>query len=433
MNWLRSLWRFFKYTAYALFGYGVCLPLGLLIPRRRDLAVFLEASDGVFSDNVKYLYLYVNRRGRQGPVQCVYLTRSRALRDLLKSQGLPAEWFPSMRSLWLLLRARLMIADSTRWAFVFRRFLLARAVKIQLWHGVPLKAIERDVFSGPLSLRRRRAPRGWMQALAFRWRDFWQDLLWGVVGMYPTYDFLLSHSAAWTRVSYRSAFRARFLFEDGFPRIEGIFWDDESGKWIGADLDCLERVRQHRAGGGKVILYAPTFRDTGGNAIADGALEIARLDAFAQRHQALILFKFHVSGDAMDQVRQARSILCHSSRSDVYPLFPLIDLMITDYSSIYFDYLFLDRPVVFFCYDLEKYQSRDRPLYFSYEEMTPGPKCRTQEALEEALAGLLSGGKDEFRAQRQRILEMAFDQRDLHFCERIWGEILRRHAPDLNT
>jgi len=143
-----------------------------------------------------------------------------------------------------------------------------------------------------------------------------------------------------------------------------------------------------------VILYAPTFRDTGGNAIADGALEIARLDAFAQRHQALILFKFHVSGDAMDQVRQARSILCHSSRSDVYPLFPLIDLMITDYSSIYFDYLFLDRPVVFFCYDLEKYQSRDRPLYFSYEEMTPGPKCRTQEALEEALAGLLSGGKD---------------------------------------
>ena len=58
------------------------------------------------------------------------------------------------------------------------------------------------------------------------------------------------------------------------------------------------------------------------------------------------------------------------------------DLLITDYSSIFFDFLLLDRPIVFFPYDLEQYLSQDRAMYFDYEIMTPGPKCRTYDELE---------------------------------------------------
>lgn len=86
------------------------------------------------------------------------------------------------------------------------------------------------------------------------------------------------------------------------------------------------------------------------------------------------------------------------------------DLLITDYSSIYLDYLLLDRPIVFFAYDLEHYVERDRALYFTYESMTPGARCDTQVKLENVLTAILSSGcRDEYAEQRNGVRQFTHD------------------------
>lgn len=53
-------------------------------------------------------------------------------------------------------------------------------------------------------------------------------------------------------------------------------------------------------------------------------------------------------------------------------------MLVTDYSSIYFDYLLLDKPIIFFNYDLEEYLNNSRDMYFNYDEFTPGRKYKTR-------------------------------------------------------
>jgi len=61
---------------------------------------------------------------------------------------------------------------------------------------------------------------------------------------------------------------------------------------------------------------------------------------------------------------------------DIYPLVKETDILITDYSSIYFDFLILDRPIIFAPFDIEQYVKSDRALYYDYYDVTPGPKAK---------------------------------------------------------
>ena len=71
------------------------------------------------------------------------------------------------------------------------------------------------------------------------------------------------------------------------------------------------------------------------------------------------------------------NVIHYDPTADVYPALADVDLLVTDYSSIYFDFLLLDRPIVFFANDLDLYLRRERHLLFEYRDMTPGPIART--------------------------------------------------------
>ena len=82
---------------------------------------------------------------------------------------------------------------------------------------------------------------------------------------------------------------------------------------------------------------------------------------------------------------QSKYIKVINPEYDPYPLLKLIDVLITDYSSIYFDFMLTNKPIIFFPYDLEEYLMKSREMYFDYEEFTPGNKVFIQEDLEKAL------------------------------------------------
>ena len=113
-----------------------------------------------------------------------------------------------------------------------------------------------------------------------------------------------------------------------------------------------------------------------------------------------------------------------SNNSDIYPLLPLFDCMITDYSSLYMDYLHLMRPILFFPYDKADYETRLREFQFEYDAMTPGPKCFTQGELLDNLQRIFTA-PDAYAKERKRLRNLAFSHHDALASARTAEHILR--------
>ncbi|MBK8233262.1 MAG: CDP-glycerol glycerophosphotransferase family protein [Candidatus Eisenbacteria bacterium] len=106
---------------------------------------------------------------------------------------------------------------------------------------------------------------------------------------------------------------------------------------------------------------------------------------------------------------------------DVQEVLGEADVLITDYSSCYIDYLLCDRPILFYCHDLDRYRS-ERGFYFEYESVTPGPRTASVEELIRHLDAALSG-KDEYVASRAQLRERFFKDPDAGSCERVYAAV----------
>ena len=82
--------------------------------------------------------------------------------------------------------------------------------------------------------------------------------------------------------------------------------------------------------------------------------------------------------------------------------------LITDYSSIYIDYLLLDKPLLFYCYDYEHYLENDREMYFDYENVTPGNKAKNFDELFKQICGVIENGDDYGREEREKVKNMFY-------------------------
>ncbi|MGH8213274.1 MAG: CDP-glycerol glycerophosphotransferase family protein, partial [Rhodanobacteraceae bacterium] len=172
----------------------------------------------------------------------------------------------------------------------------------------------------------------------------------------------------------------------------------------------------------RVVLVAPTFRDSRATSLGIDASVAAMLDDWCERQRAEIVFKFHPFERGTASVSGRHLHVCDAT-TDVYPLLPHAHALVTDYSSIYMDYLLLDRPVCFFVPDLEDYVRSDRQFQFDFEEMTPGPKARTWQRL---LSVLEEQWRDDgFKAERARLRKLAFDDLDPHDAVPMLIEFMR--------
>ena len=125
----------------------------------------------------------------------------------------------------------------------------------------------------------------------------------------------------------------------------------------------------------------------------------------------------------MYDISNADHIIEYHKGRDVYPLFAHIDLMITDYSSIFVDYILQDKPVVFFPFDYDHYVNTERPLQFDYETVTPGRKCFSTKELTDEIKRQLVDNLDDYREERTEVLKKFYDIVDGNSSKRIWDEI----------
>ena len=143
-----------------------------------------------------------------------------------------------------------------------------------------------------------------------------------------------------------------------------------------------ERIPQ--AKNKKVILYAPTYRGVDPNRLAPDQLDVKK---FAEKLQDeyILIFKHHQTAKEIPEIPEEYRDkfafdMTRGKGMDINELMTVADICISDYSSLVFEYSLFERPLMFFVYDLEEYID-GRGLYYDFDEITPGPLCRTNEEM----------------------------------------------------
>lgn len=275
-------------------------------------------------------------------------------------------------------------------------------VYVNTWHGVPLKYMGFDMAGGGPSSRN--VTRNFLQA-----------------------DFLLSANEFMTDTMYRRAYRMQGIYrggviEEGHPRTDRQV---EAVKDPAPTVKLLED-RGVRIGGRKVVLFAPTWR---GESFQDPRVNAAQLLATVKDLQRsldpaehVVLLKVHqVVYDAVRQRVGECDFLVPNSVPTNQTL-AVADLLVTDYSSIFFDYLATGRPVVHYVPDLDDYRA-GRGLYLAESDL-PGPVCESMPELVGAVGSALAAGPSD----RSSELAAVYNPKDDgSVCARVVDIVFRRH------
>ena len=170
----------------------------------------------------------------------------------------------------------------------------------------------------------------------------------------------------------------------------------------------------------KVILYAPTWR------LRNKFDLMIDLDSFKKSlsdEYILILRLHHFSASGWKQPPEDDFIYDLTNYDSIEELFLVSDILVTDYSSVMFDYAILDRPVFLFTYDMEEYRDKLRGMYFDIEELAPGPIVYTSKELEEAIINIDKTEK-ETKVLRERFQREFVPFERANSSERIFDEVM---------
>ncbi len=387
-----------------IFGWLFIVPLAYLIPKKKDKIIFIGRDDGLFLDNVKYLYLFMTKNYQNLDIS--FLTENKAVFSLLSDHN--RIFFPSLKAFWDLWRTNILIVDNGMWINNSKIYFLWKSKKVQLWHGIGLKRIHLD-------------DPDWIKL----YRKLRYRIYFKLIGLPTRYQLFLSTNSFF----YEYFFKKAFLIDDkifaNYPRNEVIINDDFSKNYdvfLNSDLEFKQKIESAKDIKTR-ILYMPTFRDSGVDVLSEKILDLNKLNQFAQKNKILFILKFHPDPRFKKYSDQFENILWFDSSKDIYPLIGVFDLLISDYSSFYFDFLLTEKPIIFFAYDLEKYQKQDRPFVFKYEEMTPGPIVKTQIELQKEILNIQN--QDVWKEERIKLRKKSFNE-NLNGNKYIAEEIIKR-------
>ncbi|MBA1287706.1 CDP-glycerol glycerophosphotransferase family protein [Pseudomonas japonica] len=360
-----------------------------LFARDECLWVFGSQTRKSYTCNPKHLFLYASKRLKSS-VECVWVSEDHQLVKKLQAQGLNAVYFYSVRGVWTCLRASKYFVNVSHRDISF--WLSKGASVVNLWHGVPLKKIGFDN-----DLRKSRAEKrvSWVPS------DGLRRLL--NPKRFSTYDYVLSSSDYVTSYSLVSAFDMEFerFLPFGFPRNDLLFETQSNilsyiSKYEdGSTLDLVAWCK----GYSKVFMYMPTYRDTKADFIESSSVDFVDLDKRLKEANHCLVLKLHPATKLLLDLAKLTNIKQVNGLFDVYPFLPFVDVLITDYSSIYFDFVLLDRPIIFFAFDLQCYMSSCRGMYLDYNSVTPGDKVKTYGELCDSMFSL----EDRWGAARQQV------------------------------
>ena len=245
-------------------------------------------------------------------------------------------------------------------------------VYIQCWHGTPLKKLGFDI-----------------EVKGGNAMNSLKDIRYKYQVDSKKYSYMVSPSAFCSE-KFISAFNLKavgkedIVIEKGYPRNDFLV------NYTKKDIDRVKKALKLPKDK-KIILYAPTWRDNQ-HTSGVGYTYKTEVDFDYLREQLgdeyIILFRAHYFvANSFDFEKYKGFVYNVSEYDDINELYILGDILITDYSSVFFDYSILKRPIIFYMYDLEEYKHTLRDFYIELDEL-PGPIIEKEKELIKAIKGM---------------------------------------------
>ncbi len=358
--------------------------ISCLFPRNKKVWSFIgwhKKTDGeVFADNAKYFFLFVSQNHPE--IKSVWIAKSHELANKLTNLGYTSYYEKSLMGIYYQLTAGAFVID----AFLQpTNYMLSGTSKIvQLLHGKGMKK------------------KGYSEK-----QDKIQDFI------FNTSEFTLNILPE----SFKSGSKT---FITGYPRND-LFYKEIKDSQVDIDtlmMNHLELVR----GTKKIVMYAPTFRRGQKEFDINNSLPLDELRAFAKENNIFFILSLHNKHRSQQESTKIEGNVGFLQESDIYPLLKYVDIFITDYSSSFADFILLDKPLIFYPYDLEEY-NKNEGLVADYKDITPGPKAFSFIELKKTILEVLRG--DVYMDERLKIRNLYHTNQNGESSERIW-EILNK-------
>ncbi|MDQ1206574.1 CDP-glycerol glycerophosphotransferase family protein [Microbacterium sp. SORGH_AS_0862] len=337
-----------KLLAIPLYAAGRALTS--LVPRARGTWVFGSAAG--IADGALALWNETAARGHRA----VWLIRTDAQARDAASRGIPYARADSLRGLWLTARAEVVVV--THGFGDVNRYAVAGSYLVQLWHGIPLKRIGID---SPETVRSSFLPSSRLvrRLLAFMYRSATRR-----IRLLPAASHLV-----------RGRLESAFSLDDsrvpvvGEPRVDVLSRGSATERRESARRRLEEVLGP--LGDDRLVLYAPTWRDGDDDPAIPTEADWHRITALLDTHDARLIVRPHPLGAgeyAPPEGAQRVHLLGSDRLSDVTPVLPGLDLLVTDYSSLAYDSSLVPLPVVYFAPDVDAY-ARRRGFYGTYADV----------------------------------------------------------------
>lgn len=356
-----------------------------------DNLIILGAYSGrLYGDNPKYLHKFLSRNSKN---KVIWITKNKDVETLLREKGFNVLPFYSLKTLKLLRKAKYIFSSHGRLDIPPIK-LSSFTTVVLAWHGTPIKKIN-------LNLAKSYAYSKWNHIfkLNLEYNEYVNYLIT------PTKN-KEDHSIL------ANAFKIPLskIISVGYPRNDILYEENN-------DLIQNIKIKFEIAGYIKrIILYAPTFRDDYIFRFPLTNSELNLLNDLLKETNSILLIKSHIFEKKINMKKYERIQLIKKN-VDIQELLLISDILVTDYSSIIFDYLLLNRPILLFVYDFEKY-SKERGMYYDFKEIAPGPLLFNGKELIDAIKNVEKIDKD-FKEKRELIKNRFNKYTDGNSIERI--------------
>lgn len=360
---IKNIKKIFKVLIY----YISCLSI-----RNKRKVIYGAWFGNKFADNSKYLYRMAIK---DKELRNIWITKSEKVYKEMKEFGYEVYMSKSLKAIFHQLTAGIYFTCTGKEDVDY--YLLGSAKHVELWHGVPLKKIMYDdKYNQSIDTR--------------------ESQLKTVLKNRMKQKVYVIATSKKIKEIYINAFRleSERILNLGQPRNDVFFNDDIE------DINFSKEFKNK-----KVILYMPTHRNEGKTRLKiTEIMDLPKLNKICKENDYIFLIKKHYYHiDEEENIDQYENII--DITKEIYDsqlLLKYAEILITDYSSCYIDYLLLNRPIIFYNFDYKNYIMNDREMYFEYSKVTPGEKVINYLELEHEILNLISK-KDIYKEERERV------------------------------
>lgn len=381
-----------KFVMVSFLRYIIGFPISLLIRRSNNYITFwckIKEHQELFMHNTKYLFLYLNNIENKYNYKLNWICNDAKMRKYLNSKGYKnVRSSHSLLGIFYALKSKFWLHDFS--PAYLDSILNFNATCVNLWHGSGGLKVIADT-----RLKNKFAEKFYKTFLI-------KDHYFMTVGEVDKKCVLESIKLPDNQIKIL-----------GFPRLDVLF-----NEFKDEDLfmeNEFKQIKQFKKQGKKLLIYVPTHRKSDKNIY--GWLKNPILNKLLEENNAILLCKLHFIDANNINLENKNSIYKINSQSDLQPILRLCDGLITDYSSVYFDYLLLNRPIIHYVPDLDEYQ-KNSPFYEPFENKAAGSITFNEDELLNSINNLLNDN-DAFKDKRDTLLRKTYLYFDNKNCERI--------------